>query len=42
MEKIVYHELKFNTINSQLLRGYDWEEVVSIIEESYKNLFTRW
>jgi glycosyltransferase involved in cell wall biosynthesis len=42
MEKVVYNELKFNTFNSQLLRGYDWEEISSVIEESYKNLFTQW
>jgi glycosyltransferase involved in cell wall biosynthesis len=41
MEKVVDNELKFNTFNPQLLRGYNWEEVTSIIERSYKNLFVK-
>ena len=41
MEKVVYNELKFNTFNPQLIHGYDWEEVTSVIEGCYKNLFAK-
>jgi hypothetical protein len=42
IEKVVDNELKFNTFNPQLLRGYNLEKKVSfIIEGSYKNLFAK-